>query len=93
MTSSGGEPFRWESLVPLLVHPLKVMIVEACHWIDRPTASSELHLVFDRAYSLAVTDYHVKGLAGLGALCKVGTGPGRGGTKTYYVLSSGRSSR
>jgi hypothetical protein len=38
--AEGGEPFDWSALVPRVAHPLRVAIVEALLWIDRPLPST-----------------------------------------------------
>jgi hypothetical protein len=90
MRRAGGEPFQWESLVPRLLHPMQVEIIEAMWWIGRPLAASELEEVFDRAYGLSHINYHVVRLKKLGALRKVGREEVRGATKNYYVVAAGQ---
>jgi hypothetical protein len=64
MTMSSGDErrFDWMSLVPRVVHPLKVAIVEALLWIDQPLSASDLSKVFDREFSLGLVSYHLKEL-------------------------------
>lgn len=50
MTRAGGEVFRWESLAPRLVRPLRAAINEARRRIGRSPAAPELNLVVDRGY-------------------------------------------
>lgn len=73
-------------LVSRSLHPMKVQVIEAMHWIGRPLASSDLCRVFEDTYELALIDYHVKKLAKLGALRRDGTEKVRGAMKYYYVL-------
>ena len=39
ITVQGGERFDWEALVPLVIHPLKVAILEALEWIGQPLSA------------------------------------------------------
>jgi hypothetical protein len=36
-----GKTFDWCTLIPLVLHPTKVLIIEAMAWIDRPLSASE----------------------------------------------------
>jgi hypothetical protein len=42
--SEGDEPLpvNWEELVPLLVHPLRVAVIEALRHIDEPLSAPDL---------------------------------------------------
>jgi hypothetical protein len=83
----GGEPFQWELLVPHIVHPLKVEIVEALHWIDTPLSASDLTKVLGhRKYDLSHVSYHMVTLAKTGALRVVRTRQVRGSTEKFYFF-------
>ncbi len=62
----GGGALDWGGLVALIVHPTKVLIVEAMDWIDRPLSSSELVFVFGEKMSVSAISYHVNSLARYG---------------------------
>ncbi len=88
MTMAGDElQFDWAGLVPHVVHPLKVVIVEAICCIGRPLSPAELHEVLDRQSSLSLIAYHVRKLARAGALVKSGHRQVRGARQTFYFLS------
>lgn len=88
MTREGdGQAFDWSALVPRLVHPHKVTIVEAMACIGRPISACELERVFFEEISLGVVSYHMKGLVKAGALVKVGQMPVRGALQHFYLLS------
>jgi len=89
MTTSSHvvEPFDWAELVPKVIHPLKVAIIEAIWWIGRPLAPSELRLIFDKKYGVPFVSYHVKTLVEAGVLAEVERLPVRGTTKTTYFLA------
>jgi hypothetical protein len=82
---TGDERFPWDALVARVLKPVKVEIIEAMRWIGLPLAASDLVLVFDKAYSLSLLDYHVKELARIGAIRLVRTEPVRGTLKHSYL--------
>lgn len=85
--SEGGEPFDWSSLVPRLVHPLKVSIVEALQWIGEPLSATDLAKLFDDdAVSLSHVSYHLVSLAKTGALTKVRQRQVRGTTESFFFF-------
>jgi DNA-binding transcriptional ArsR family regulator len=84
----GGETFDWNVLVPHIVHPLKVRIVEAMHWIGQPLSASELSkLIGDEQYSLSHVSYHLVKLAKMGALEVTRERPVRGVVEKFYFFS------
>jgi hypothetical protein len=82
--------FDWAQLVPHCIHPLKVAIVEAMLWIERPISPVELQKVFFEEFSLSLVAYHVTTLAQAGVLVQVGRQPVRGAMKRFYFFP-GRS--
>ena len=86
-TTTGGEiSFDWGALVPHVVHPIKVAMVETIAWIGEPLSASQLEKVFEGGgYSVQVISYHAKMLAGWGVLEIVEERQVRGVVeKTYY---------
>jgi len=81
-----GLPFDWVTLVPRLVHPLKVAIIEALLWVDAPMSASELSRVFTGRFGVNLVSYHVKTLAQVGVLAKAGQRPVRGALETFYFF-------
>jgi hypothetical protein len=69
-----AESVDWAMLDPRLIHPTKVLIVEAMLWIGRPLSAAELEEIFDGALGASTIDYHLRSLAILDAL---GTSAGR----------------
>jgi DNA-binding transcriptional ArsR family regulator len=59
----GDEPLDWGALVPRIVHPTKVCIIEALRWIDRPLSASDLERVFVGELSESTISYHLRTLA------------------------------
>jgi DNA-binding transcriptional ArsR family regulator len=82
-------PLDWSALVALLIHPTKVLVIEAMRWIERPLAASELSRVFDddEGLDLSTISYHVRTLAKVGVLTQVKVKPVRGGKKRIYTFS------
>jgi predicted transcriptional regulator len=86
-TIEGGEPFKWEALVPHIVHPMKVAIIEAMAWIGRPLSASELDKVFDSRFGVSQVSYHVRTLAEAGVIRKVRQEQVRGSIKTFFAFA------
>lgn len=83
-----GEPVDWSALVPRLVHPTRVAIIEAMRCIERPLSASELAKVFDNEkLRLPSISYHVRALAAIGVLKRVRVEQVRGARKQMYALS------
>jgi hypothetical protein len=80
----------WGEIGVRLLHPLKVAILEAMVWIDRPLSAKELWHVFGGSEEpqLSAVSYHLNALAEekIGATTKVDEEPVRGSMKTYYEL-------
>jgi hypothetical protein len=45
-----------------MVHPTKVLVIEAVLWIDQPVPAAELVKVLDGTVGLAAVSYHLKSL-------------------------------
>lgn len=81
-------PFDWSLLVPLLVHPVKVGIIESLRWIGEPLSASELKNLFAEEPNTSYISYHVVELAKAGAIVKVSERPVRGAVKKSYFFPS-----
>lgn len=88
MSSNGREHFEWAVLVPRLVHPMKVAIIETMSWIDEPISPRELDRIFEDQYGVSLVAYHVRVLADIGAIEKVRQQAVRGALQTFYVLTA-----
>jgi len=87
MTVQGGERFDWEALVPLTIHPIKVMILEALEWIGQPLSASDLTKVFDdEDIYLSHVSYHLRKLGETGVLELRRTRPVRGSIEKFYCF-------
>ena len=81
----------WEELVPRVVHPIKVAIIEALLWIGEPLSATELTSSFGkREYYLGLIRHHANALTDLGALEIVGRRPVRGATEVFYFFPERR---
>lgn len=82
-----AESFSWEALVPRLVHPVKVEIIEAMSWIGLPLSATDLDRVLRGQIGVSLLSYHLRKLAEVGALRKVRREPVRGAVQTFYALN------
>lgn len=81
-------PFDWGVLVPFLIHPLRVAIIEALLWIDRPLSASELKRLFgEDGRTVGLISYHVNELAKTGVIRKQGYRQRRGARETFYQIT------
>jgi hypothetical protein len=87
MPSGSGRQFDWLSLVPRVVHPLKVAIIEALLWIDRPLSASDLAKIFGGEFSLGVVAYHLKELEKVGVTDVVGDRQVRGAQEKFHFFA------
>ncbi len=80
--------FSWETLVPHLVNPAKVAIVEALSYMGQALSASELTKMFDdRDLNLSRVSYHVSSLAKAGGLVKIRERKVRGAVEKYFFFS------
>jgi hypothetical protein len=86
--ATGGEPapFDWAALVPRVIHPVRVSIIEALHWIDQPLSASDLKKVFENEYELSFLSYHVVELAKWKAIRMKRKREVRGATEKFYFF-------
>jgi len=58
--------FDWASTVALLIHPMKVMILEALISVGQPLTTRDLQTILRGRYSMSHVSYHVDTLAKVG---------------------------
>jgi hypothetical protein len=73
-------------LVPHVIHPDKVAIVEAMHYVGLSISALDLHLAIGGERGLSHTSYHVRALAESGVIRKVSQRKRRGVIQKFYVL-------
>ncbi len=62
-TEHGPASVNWDVLLAGLLHPIQFQIIEAMHWIERPTSASQLVQVFDcDPDELSTLSYHLRRL-------------------------------
>lgn len=83
----GDGPFDWNVVVPRVIHPLQVAVVEAMAWIDLPLSASDLTQVFMGQFPLEDVAYHVRRLAYVEALVQVEEQTMRGWQRKWYFLA------
>ena len=89
MTSGNySSQFNWGSLVPYLIHPIKVAIIEAMEWVEVPVSPRGLDRIFDEELGVSLIAYHMRTLADIGVVEKVRQEPVRGALQTFYSLSA-----
>lgn len=90
MTGSGGErpEFAWDKLVPELVHPMKVAIVEAMTVIGEPLSANAVRQLCEEDLSVSYISYHFQTLLKVGAIEHVRTEQSRGACEKFYVVRS-----
>jgi DNA-binding transcriptional ArsR family regulator len=82
-----ASPFDWAALVPLLVHPVKVEIIEAMSWIGLPLSATDLDRVLRGQVGVSLLSYHLRKLAEVGAIKRVRQEPVRGAVQSFYALA------
>lgn len=88
MTTEGDElAFGWDALVPRVVHPLKVAIIEALRWIGQPLSATELKNLFDDGSDLSLISYHLVTLSKVEVLTIVRERRGRGSIEKFYFFA------
>ena len=90
MTGNNGNAdsvVNWIALVSRVIYPIKVLIIEAIRWIDRPMSATELELVFGETMSLSNISHHVTTLAELGILKQVRKRRVRGAWEKFYFFT------
>jgi DNA-binding transcriptional ArsR family regulator len=78
--------FDWEALVALLVHPVKVSIIEAMDWIGEPLSATDLDRLLKGQVGVSLISYHLRKLVELGVIKPVRKDTVRGAVQTFYAL-------
>lgn len=65
----GALSYDWDALVPRIVHPLKIAIIEALRRVGKPLSAADLaKIVDDERFGLPRVFYHLIRLADAGAI-------------------------
>lgn len=61
----GGDelPFDWTALVPAIVHPMRLAILEAMAWTGRPISATDMKRILEERVSVSHVSYHFTVLA------------------------------
>lgn len=86
--SPSSNPFNWDALIPISVHPVKVAIIEALQWIAVPLSPRELDRLFDEELGVSLISYHMRTLADAGVVEKVRQQSVRGALQSFYTLAA-----
>jgi hypothetical protein len=85
----GGESFDWQRLVPSMIHPTKVLVIEALWWIGEPLSATDFTKMFaEEKLNLSRLSYHVTTLADAGVLEEAGRRKVRGSTEKFYFFTA-----
>lgn len=78
---------EWDELVPRIVHPTKVAIIEALRHLGHELSSTEMSKMFGGPKaSLSHVAYHVRSLAEKGALVQTGERQVRGALEKFFYF-------
>jgi hypothetical protein len=89
MTRGGDEPapFDWAWLVPRVVHPVQVAIIEAMAWIDSRLSPAELTRMLVGQPPVSGVSYHVDALVKAEVLEEVDARPKSGSTEHFFFFT------
>lgn len=88
----------WEALVPRLLHPIKLLVLEALLWVGEPMSATGLAaMVGDPRYYGGMFSYHLREMAEEGVVVQTSTRSVRGAEELFFYFpsaeeGSGRSS-
>ena len=87
MGEAGSDGFDWSDLVPRTLHPTKVAIVEALHYMGHELSPTELSKMFGSPeLGLAPVAYHVRSLVDKGALVQIAERQVRGALEKFFYF-------
>lgn len=86
MNDKRDEAEFWGAVAACLLHPIRLQIVEAMLWIDRPLSAVELTGVFSDMDAMSSVSYHVRCLSRGRVLKVVRRRQVRGAMQTFYRL-------
>jgi len=90
MEAAGGElrTFDWVALVPRLLHPVQVAIIEALTFVDRPLSATQMTEMFGvSAWYRGIISYHLAALERAGVIDVKATRQVRGAREKFYFFT------
>jgi hypothetical protein len=85
MTTPGSNDFCWQAVVPLIVHPTKVTIIELLQLEQRPLSATRMSKrIDDPKLTVAQLHYHCETLLKAGVLRLEGTVPRGASNEKFY---------
>lgn len=86
-SESGGAVHVWEALVPRLLSPVKLAIIEALLRVGEPMSATGLAAMFEEpAYNGGKISHHLRGMAEAGVLVLAGRRSVRGATELFFYF-------
>jgi hypothetical protein len=86
--TEGGEPsFDWGALVPRVIHPMRVAIIEAMLWTGQPLSATDMRKVHDEKHTVGFISYHFTELKKAKAIKQVRQRQVRGAQERFYFLA------
>jgi len=80
--------FDWAVLVPRLVHPVQVAVIEALSRVGRPLSATEMSRLFGvKGWYVGIVAYHIGKLAEAGVIEVKDRRPVRGAEERFYFFS------
>ena len=91
MTVEGSEPppYDWAVLVPRVVHPIRVAIIEAMRWSGQPLSATDMRRILEgEDFTVSQLSYHFNVLAErkVGVIEIVRRRRVRGSEEKFYYL-------
>jgi hypothetical protein len=90
-TASAGDElqaFDWAALVPRLVHPVQVAIIESLTCLNRPLSATEMSKLFGvKGWYVGIVAYHVNQLATAGVIEEEDHRQVRGAREKFYFFA------
>jgi hypothetical protein len=85
MKTQGGDDFCWQAVVPRIVHPTKLTIIELLLLEKRPLSATRMaKQIDDPEFTVAQLHYHCETLLKAGVLRLEGTVPRGASNEKFY---------
>lgn len=88
-----GGSYVWEALASRLLHPVKLVILEALLWVGEPmSATGMAAMLEDPDYYHGLLSYHVAEMAKAGVIVLTGRRTVRGAEELFFYFPPARES-